>query len=73
MTLDLQYKIKENEYYLRHLRQNSNWYKLLNRNPANFKRFEEEVREVYKLTKADKISKTLNTIEMLEKVLSTLR
>ena len=73
MTLDLQYKIKENEYYLRHLRQNSNWYKLLNRNPANFKVFEEEVRTVYKLTKADKISRTLDTIEMLEKVLSTLR
>ncbi len=73
MTLDLQYKIKENEYYLRYLRQNSNWYKLLNRNPANFKIFEEEVKEVYKLTKADKISRTLDTIEMLEKVLSTLR
>ncbi len=73
MTLDLQYKIKENEYYLRHLRQNSNWYKLLNRNPNNFKFFEEEVKEVYKLTKADKISRTLDTIEMLEKVLSTLR
>ncbi len=72
MTLDLQYKIKENEYYLRHLRQNSHWYKLLNRNPANFKAFEEEVKTVYKLTKADRISKTLDTIEMLEKVLSTL-
>ena len=72
MTLDLQYKIKENEYYLRHLRQNSHWYKLLNRNPANFKAFEEEVKPVYKLTKADRISKTLDTIEMLEKVLSTL-
>ncbi len=73
MSLDLQYKIKENEYYLRHLRQNSNWYKLLNRNPANFRAFEEEVREVYKLTKADRISRTLDTIEMLEKVLSTLK
>lgn len=72
MTLDLQYKIKENQYYLRHLRQNSHWYKLLNRNPANFKAFEEEVKTVYKLTKADRISKTLDTIEMLEKVLSTL-
>ena len=72
MTLDIKYKIKENEYYLRHLRQNSHWYKLLNRNPANFKAFEEEVKTVYKLTKADRISKTLDTIEMLEKVLSTL-
>ncbi|MCI9585806.1 MAG: hypothetical protein HFH45_04145 [Bacilli bacterium] len=73
MTIELQYKIKENEYYLRHLRQNSNWYKLLNRNPNNFKDFEEEVKVTYKLTKADRISKTLDTIEMLEKLLSTLR
>lgn len=73
MSIELQYKIKENEYYLRHLRQNSNWYKLLNRNPNNFKDFEEEVKVTYKLTKADRISKTLDTIEMLEKLLSTLR
>lgn len=73
MTLDLQYKLKENQNYLRYLRENSQWYKLLNRNPNNFKIFEEEVKTVYKLTKADRISKTLDTIEMVEKVLSTLR
>ena len=73
MRIDIQYKIKENEYYLRYLRENSNWYKLLNRNPNNFKAFEEEVKRVYKLTKADRISKTLDTIEMMEKILSTLK
>ncbi len=73
MILDLQYRIKNNEYYLKYLRQNSNWYKLLNRNPANFKKFEDEAKELAKLERADKISDTLNTIEMLEKVLSTLK
>lgn len=73
MVLNLQFKIKENENYLRYLRANSNWYKLLNRNPNNFKIFEEEVKTAYKLTKADRISKTLDTIEMMEKILSTLR
>lgn len=73
MRLELQYKIKENEYYLKYLRENSNWYKYLNRNIYNFKDFEEEVRRVYKLTRADKISKTLDTIEMMEKILSTLK
>ncbi len=73
MKLDIQYKIKENEYYLRYLRENSNWYKFLNRNPNNFKAFEEEVRRVYKLTAVDRISKTLDTIEMMEKVLSTFK
>ena len=73
MVLNLQYKIKENEYYLKYLRENSNWYKLLNRNPLNFKLFEDEVKKVTKEVRAEKISETLNTIEMLEKVLSTLK
>lgn len=73
MTLDLQYRIKGNENYLRYLRENSSWYKSLNRNPNNFKAFEEEVKKVYKLTKVDRISKTLDTIEMMEKILSTLK
>lgn len=73
MTLDLQFKIKDNNYYLRYLRENSEWYKYLNRDPGTFKQFEDEVKKAYKLTKADRISKTLDTIEMLEKVLSTLR
>lgn len=73
MTLDLQFKIKENQNYLKYLRQNSFWYKYLNRAPENFKYFEEEVKRNYKLTKADKIMRTLETIEMMEKVMSTLR
>lgn len=73
MSLEVQFKIKENPNYLRYLRQNSYWYKLLNRNPNNFKVFEEEVKRVYKLTKADRISKTLDTIDMLEKLLVTLK
>ena len=73
MTLDLQIKLKENIHYLKYLRQNSFWYKYLNREPANFKYFADEVKKTYKLTKADKIMRTLETIEMMEKVMSTLR
>ena len=73
MTLEVQYRLKQNENYLRYLRENSYWYKMLNRNPKNFKAFEEEVKEVYKLTKIDRISKTLDTLEMMEKILSTLK
>ena len=73
MKTDIHLKIKENEYYLRHLRENSYWYKYLNRDPKIFKEFESEVKGKYKLTGADKISRTLDTISMVEKVLSTLR
>ena len=73
MEIGLQFKIKENPNYLKYLRSHSYWYKLLNRNPSNFKIFEEEVKKEYKLTRADKISKTLDTIEMMEKIVSTLK
>lgn len=73
MTLKLQFKIKENEYYLRHLRQHSYWYKILNRNPSEFKKFEEEVKQTYHLSKMDRLEKAFNTFEMLEKVLGTFK
>ena len=71
MTLELQFKIKENEHYLRCLRQN--WYKILNRSPWEFKRFEEEVRKTYHLSKMDRLEKAFNTFEMLEKILGTFK
>lgn len=73
MTLDLQFKIKENEYYQRYLREHSYWYKSLNRNPETFKTFEEEAKEFYGLRPVDKINKALDTIEMLQSIMSTLK
>ena len=43
MTLDLQFKIKNNPNYVRYLREHSEWYKELNRNPNIFPLFEEQV------------------------------
>lgn len=73
MILPIQFKIKENPYYLRYLRSNSYWYKTLNRNPRNFKAFEEEVKREYRLTKTDRLENAINTFEMLEKILSTIK
>ena len=73
MTIEIQYKLKNNPNYLRYIRQKSNWYKILNRNPNLFKKFEEEVKEVYQLRPTDRISKALDTIELLQNVISTLK
>lgn len=73
MILDLQFKIKNNPNYLRYLRENSYWYKLLNRNPSMFKVFEEEVKKAYQLRTSDRINKALQTIELLQNVVSTLK
>lgn len=73
MTLELQFKIKNNPYYIRYLRENSNWYKLLNRNPEMFKVFEEEVKDKYELRPSYRIGKALDTIAMIQNVMSSLK
>jgi len=73
MKLELQYNIRSNPNYVKYLRENSNWYKILNRNPEMFKQFTEEVKEKYRLRPTDRIYKALETMELLQNVLSTIK
>ena len=72
MTLDLQFKLKSNPMYLKYLRENSHWYKTLNRDPEMFNTFIEEMKTVYKLRPSDKINKALSTFEMVTAIISSL-
>ncbi len=73
MTLEIQFKIKNNPNYQKYLRENSFWYKILNRSPQSFKNFEDEVKHNYRLKFTDRIGETLKTIEIIQNVLSTLK
>jgi len=73
MTLDLQFKIRENPNYERYLREHSYWYKRLNRNPNEFRSFEEEVKKMYKLRMGDKLERVMNAMDMISTVMETLR
>lgn len=73
MNLDIQFKIKNNPNYQRYIRENSHWYKILNRTPEAFKQFEEEVKDKYRLRPSDRISKVLENIEMVQAILSTFK
>ncbi len=73
MVLDLQYKLKSNPNYIKYLRENSHWYKTLNRNPSSFNMFEEEVKTNYKLRPTDKLSKALDTFDMIQTVILSLK
>jgi len=73
MIVPIQYQIKNNPKYVKYLREHSYWYKELNRHPDNFKAFEEEVKTVYQLRPADRISKMLDTMDMVGTILSTLK
>ena len=72
MTLDLQFKLKSNPMYLKYLRENSHWYKTLNRDPEMFNTFIEVMKTVYKLRPSDKINKALSTFEMVTAIISSL-
>ena len=73
MTLDIQFKIKNNPNYNRYIKEQSYWYKILNRNPYMFKKFEDEVKENYHLRASDRISRTLDAIEFIQNVVSNLK
>ena len=73
MNLETQFKIRSNLMYVQYLHENSEWYKILNRDPSMFKVFEENVKRDYKLRTSDKIIKALDTIEMFQNIFSSLK
>lgn len=73
MNLNIQMQLKNNPLYLDYLHAHSYWYKILNRYPEKFKDFIEEVKNEYHLRPADKIKKTLDTVDMLSSLLSAFK
>ncbi|NLL45046.1 MAG: hypothetical protein GX247_05220 [Mollicutes bacterium] len=73
MNLDIQFRIKNNRNYQRYIRENSHWYKILNRTPEAFKIFEAEVKDRYRLRVTDRISKILESIELFQTFFSSFK
>ena len=66
-------KIKSNPNLYRYLRENSYWYKYLNRSPLSLKEMEEEMKEQYRLRPTDRLENVSNTIKMIESFLEVMR
>lgn len=73
MTLDVQFKLKGNPNYINYLRQNSYWYKILNRHPEKLKDFIEEAKTYYGLRTTDRLERAVETISLLQNILSTMK
>ncbi len=69
MNLNLQYRIKSNPNYIRFLRENSLWYKYLNRSPNYFAQFENEMKVKYKLTSKDKLDRFSENIDRVSQLI----
>lgn len=73
MNVETQIKIRNNPYLYRYLRDNSAWYKALNRNPDMIKQMEIEMKNAYKLNLTDKIENIGQRIEMVRTFMDILK
>lgn len=73
MDLNTQYKIFNNSLLHRYLRENSNWYKILNRNPLLLDDMIQEMKDKYKLNTSDKIERLSDRLSMIESLLEVLK
>ena len=73
MTYNLQNKINADINLKKFLRENSYWYKALNRNENVFDEFVYDMKVKYKLTTSDKINRTIDNIGMLQSFLEVLK
>ena len=65
MSIDVQMQILTDEKLHKYLRENSNWYKYLNRNDKYVENFKHFIKKKYKLGPLDKINNGLNTIDII--------
>ena len=73
MTLESIMKLNEYPLAKKYLRENSYWYKYLNRSNAYYKDFIKAMKEAYNLTTHDKINKAINNFNTIKSLLDVLK
>ena len=73
MTLNNQFKILNTKNYYQYLKENSNWFKELNRSENNINEFMEYVKDKYSLRISDRLYNAMDGIEMIQNVLNVLK
>ncbi len=62
-------KLKNNPKFLNYLRQNSYWYKELNRNPNKYDKFISDMKVKYKLRTIDKVDNFVDSVDLITKII----
>lgn len=70
MNFNTQNLLKTDIKYTKYLRENSHWYKILNRDPTMIKQMIEEMKERYSLRPTDKISNIIDTFDLISKFMN---
>lgn len=69
MNLNTQVSLKTNPNYVRFLRENSYWYKYLNRNSSYLPELINEMKIKYKLTPSDKLDRFTKNIDKVSQLI----
>ena len=70
MIYTIKEKLLEDEKYLQFLRENSNWYKTLNRDKNEYNNFLKEMKVKYKLRTIDKVDNIIDSVDLITKIIS---
>jgi len=73
MTVETLMEIRNNPYFYSYLRENSNWYKALNRDINNLKLMEKEMKDYYKLNLTDKINDLSKRLTMINNIIDIMK
>lgn len=69
MNREVLERLKQDPKYLKYLRQNSLWYKTLNRDPNKYSEFVKTMKVKYKLRTIDKIDNFVDSVDLITKIL----
>ena len=72
MDISTQQKIFKDDMLHRYLRENSHWYKILNRHPELINDMIQEMKDRYKLNTGDKIERLGERLSIVESILKVL-
>ena len=73
MSIELMNRINADINLKRFLRENSYWYKILNRNENAYMEFANDMKIKYKLTTTDKINRTIDNIGLIQSFLEVFK
>ena len=73
MKLETIIKIKDNPMLQKYLRENSYWYKLLNRNPLLINKMKDDMKKAYKMTFEDKIDDLNDKMNLVKTFMDTIK
>jgi len=73
MNIENQIKIRNNQMLQKYIRENSYWYKLLNRNPLLINKMTEDMKKAYKMRFEDKIDDLSDKMNLVKSFMDAIK